>query len=242
MYPIIRSCGLGVALAAALRAGTGIASAATFDYGSYSVVNEVNVHINPGSGTPTLPSGFEYGYFGSGQIILHGTGPNAGQTLDVWCIDATHILQWSDTYQIISDPTTNNGNVFGPDSTLTPLQLGEIGALVKWGDANINVYAGVSAAVQLAIWTIEYPGATFTSDSSTVNFWVPILVGDAETHARGFALFYGLSEVVDPTDNQGLVFLTPTPLPSTWTMMLAGFAGLGFFAYRGTKNRFTAVA
>ncbi len=127
MYPIIRSCGLGVPLAAALLAGTGIASAATFDYGSYSVVNEVNVTISAGSGTPALPSGFEYGYFGSGQIILHGTGPNAGQTLDVWCIDATHILQNSDTYTIISPPFTNNGNVGGLNSTLSSTQLGEIG-------------------------------------------------------------------------------------------------------------------
>ncbi len=27
-----------------------------------------------------------------------------------------------------------------------------------------------------------------------------------------------------------------TPLPSTWTMLIAGFVGLGFFAYQGSKN------
>ncbi len=237
MYPIIRSCGLGVPLAAALLAGPGIASAATFDYGSYSVVNEVNVHINPGSGTPALPTGFEYGYFGSGQIVLYGTGSNGGQTLDVWCIDATHILQNSDTYTIISPPFTNSGNGVG-GSTLTSTQLGEIGALVRWGDANITT-SWVSAAVQLAIWVIEYPGATFTSDSGTVNTEVPILVSDAENQTRGFTWYYGLREVIDPIDNQGLVF---TPLPSTWTLMLCGFAGLGLFAYRGAKNRSAAVA
>lgn len=32
-----------------------------------------------------------------------------------------------------------------------------------------------------------------------------------------------------------------TPLPS-WTMLIAGFLGLGFFAYRGTKNRAAATA
>ena len=30
---------------------------------------------------------------------------------------------------------------------------------------------------------------------------------------------------------------TVTPLPSTWLMLLSGFVGLGFFAYRGTKKR-----
>ena len=30
--------------------------------------------------------------------------------------------------------------------------------------------------------------------------------------------------------------VTPTPLPSTWTMLIAGFVGLGFFACRGSKK------
>ncbi len=33
-----------------------------------------------------------------------------------------------------------------------------------------------------------------------------------------------------------------TPLPSTWTMLIAGFVGLGFFAYRGTKNSAATAA
>jgi hypothetical protein len=32
-----------------------------------------------------------------------------------------------------------------------------------------------------------------------------------------------------------------TPLPSTWTMLIAGFVGLGFFAYRGTKKNAAAL-
>jgi hypothetical protein len=208
------------------------------------VVNEVNVTI---TGSPTVAlAGFEDGSFGSGQIVLYGTGANLNQTLDVWCIDATHVLFGSDTYQIVY-PTTNNGNTGGTNSTLTSTVLGEIGALVKWGDANINKYDGVSAAVQLAIWTIEYHGATFTSDSSVVNYWVPKLVTDAETAAPGFAAFYGLGEVVDPSTpspypsypgfgNQGLVYVASTPLPSTWTMMLVGVAALGLLAFRRPKR------
>ena len=33
-----------------------------------------------------------------------------------------------------------------------------------------------------------------------------------------------------------------TPLPSTWTMLIAGFVGLGFLAYRGTKKNAAALA
>jgi hypothetical protein len=35
--------------------------------------------------------------------------------------------------------------------------------------------------------------------------------------------------------------LTATPLPSTWTMLIAGFLGLGFFAYRGSKKNAAAL-
>jgi len=35
--------------------------------------------------------------------------------------------------------------------------------------------------------------------------------------------------------------INATPLPSTWLMLLSGFVGLGFFAYRGSKKR-TAIA
>ncbi len=37
-------------------------------------------------------------------------------------------------------------------------------------------------------------------------------------------------------------FLVATPLPSTWTMLIAGFVGVGFFAYRGTKKGSAASA
>jgi len=33
-----------------------------------------------------------------------------------------------------------------------------------------------------------------------------------------------------------------TPLPSTWVMLLSGFLGLGYFAYRGTKKNAAALA
>jgi hypothetical protein len=38
------------------------------------------------------------------------------------------------------------------------------------------------------------------------------------------------------------VSLTATPLPSTWTMLIAGFLGIGFFAYRGGKKNTSALA
>jgi len=215
-----------------LVALVGSASASTFTYSSYTVVNEVNVHIG-GSGPP----GYETGYFGSGQIDLIGSGLDAGKTLAVWCIDATHILQWSDTYTIISSGFNDSGGA-STGNLLSHTVLGEIGALVDWGDANINANRINSAAVQLAIWTIEYPHGTFISDSSAVNNLVLTLVTEAENgtlHPN-----FNLREVVDAVDNQGLVYLASTPLPATWTLMLVGLAGFGFFGYRRRRCAVTA--
>lgn len=49
----------------------------------------------------------------------------------------------------------------------------------------------------------------------------------------------------DPGDLGTLSVSDPpsvAPLPSTWTMLLAGLVGLGFFAYRGTKKSSVALA
>jgi hypothetical protein len=36
--------------------------------------------------------------------------------------------------------------------------------------------------------------------------------------------------------------VTATPLPSTWSMLIAGFVGLGFLVFRGTNKRSAALA
>ena len=46
------------------------------------------------------------------------------------------------------------------------------------------------------------------------------------------------------SDNSGsqTLSITATPLPSTWTMLIAAFVGLGLFAYRGTKKSCATLA
>jgi hypothetical protein len=58
--------------------------------------------------------------------------------------------------------------------------------------------------------------------------------------------YYGGVEVSDYGDqglfnNQHLFTTQTVPEPSTWAMMLIGFAGLGFAGYRSAKAK-TAVA
>ena len=40
----------------------------------------------------------------------------------------------------------------------------------------------------------------------------------------------------------GNIELTSTPLPSTWTMLIAGFVGFSFLGYRGSKKRNALLA
>jgi hypothetical protein len=48
--------------------------------------------------------------------------------------------------------------------------------------------------------------------------------------------------VQDTAGFAGVTFTAATPLPSAWTMLIAGFVGLGFFAYHGSKNRSAVIA
>jgi hypothetical protein len=55
-----------------------------------------------------------------------------------------------------------------------------------------------------------------------------------------YELFFGnwFSDVAGPVTFTELA----SPLPSTWTMLIAGFVGLGFLAFRGGKKRSATLA
>ena len=64
--------------------------------------------------------------------------------------------------------------------------------------------------------------------------------------SNSYVIISGLpsfNAVLVTSDSNSFEFdnVATTPLPSTWTMLIAGFFGLGFFAYRGS-NRSTAIA
>jgi hypothetical protein len=72
-------------------------------------------------------------------------------------------------------------------------------------------------------YTLETFTATATSSSTTLAFF-----------GRENPSWYDL-------DNVSVGAVSATPLPATWTMLIAGFIGLGLCAYRGTKSA-TAIA
>ena len=69
----------------------------------------------------------------------------------------------------------------------------------------------------------------------TITFLAPVGPGVLE--------FQDTSSYTDNVDELlDNVQISTTPLPSTWTMLIAGFAGLGFVACRGFKGEASAVA
>lgn len=220
------------------------AQAGIITYDSYNVVDNVNVTI----GYPGISSG----PYGSGEIQFFNGGNLVATT---YCIDVQHDLlgsgQWNVTDAVDTAGVSNIDNAGGgPGGTLLSWStLGELGALEEYGETNLGSNANVSAAVQLAMWDVEYGSAiTTTSASSAVQALASTLVFDATTGRLGSDtdvawLHYCNS---DNVCNQGqLELLGPgnsitnppfiTPEPSSLAILggvLLGFAGFGAWRRR----------
>jgi hypothetical protein len=132
-------------LAGAFLLCAGAARADQFDYGSFGQINGQNITI-------TSPTSIGVS---AGMIVLNGTGPNAGQTLDAWCVDLFDHLQANAIYNIV--PLTTAGVGF-PNPILTNQQIAELGSLMIHGTSSTlgNTFGlDGSAALQRAVWNVE---------------------------------------------------------------------------------------
>jgi hypothetical protein len=88
------------------------------------------------------------------------------------------------------------------------------------------------------ILDVSFGGTPLIKDSGSIGYWTLnsfsiVATSTTETLVFSSEVTSGLPSYGNEITN---VSLTATPLPSTWTMLIAGFVGLGFFAYRGTKK------
>jgi len=224
-------------LFAVVLARPDLACASTFTYSSYSVANPQNITIL----TPNNVVG------AAGQITLVGSGANAGQTLQAWCLDVFTYLAGSQTYQISSLTTAGAGS---PNPALTSTQIAQIGALMANGSALINTSTNVSAAIQLAIWQTEYGSSfTFSGLSSAVSnlantYLANVAAGGIWSNSNYGVTLYtasGDQSLGSPVGTQGNTAVTP--LPASWIMMMSGLAGLSYiFRRRKKQNGGLAIA
>jgi hypothetical protein len=198
------------------------AKADQFDYGSFGQINGENV---------TIISPISRGV-SAGELVLNGTGPNAGQTLDAWCVDLFDTLQASAIYNIV--PLTTAGVGF-PNPILTGQQIAEMGSLMVHGTADVpgdpNINA--SAAFQLAIWNVEYQGSLLDNASGPLATLVALLVANVQPGGVWDCPGCGVDLLDAPAQNQILAFgVDATPLPGAVWLFAGGLGVLGVFARR----------
>jgi hypothetical protein len=207
--------GVAMSFGAALLGTTCPAPAGTLTYNWVGTVTDQIALDTPVSITANV-----------GMFELHTPG---GQVVDAWCVDLFHDLQGSGVYTV--GRLTNDSYVPAPPNTLTPTQIGEIGALVGRGPGLVAA-AGASgsdaaAGVQLAIWAIEYPSFTYSMPTAADSYYTKYLNDAENVWAPNFAYDALIGNSQGLGVNQNLV---TAPEPSTWAMMLLGFAGLGYAA------------
>jgi hypothetical protein len=214
---------LALPVLAVLFAGPSVASAATFQYDGYSVTNEQIIKIT----TPIKVSGE------MGQIVLHGSGPQSGQTLLAWCLDIYHFLANSGTYQI-NQPTPNN--------PFSATQINQIGSLMQHGNDLIKTNSdgfNASAAIQLAIWEVIYANLSFTGVSAAVATLAALYKTNVGINGPWYCPTCSFSEL-DGYGNQTLGFVNPVPIPGALPLFASGLVGLGLLGWRRKRKNAAA--
>jgi hypothetical protein len=262
----VRSCRLALLFVFAVFAGTNAASAASYKYSSYNsqLDGELNgqyVTVN----TPRSVTGL------AGQVELIGAAPNSGQNLLVFCLDIYDTLNSSGGTYTMSQLTTSSQlttNSAGSSQRLSQTQIGEIGGIILNGDKAISAASAaylkvnnstnaqylqeVSAAVQLAIWDVEYntkivngkntvSGTVFTYTGIPQN--TITLAGTYVANAEsGGSWDFPYVSLLTASGNQTMAYVSTTPLPAALPLFATGLGAIGLLARRRKRKAALATA
>ncbi len=134
-------------------------------------------------------------------------------------------------YTVSSLTPVNSASI--TEHTLTSAQIGEIGALVNKGETDIKDHASGAAiaADASAIWAVE--GSTVTADNASTG---ALILAD-ESWAVGRSANFTVMTNVNGVQN-----VAGVPEPTTWALMLVGFAGLGSTLRASRRHLLPVVA
>ena len=170
-----------------------------------------------------------------------GTGPNYSQ-------DTYQAGDW--TYALSLNPTPGTGNQAGLTTGLYQTSSGTIVMSNVSGDATTYPLSGNNGYYFRADQAVQFnPGANANPlDTGTVAVnqvpngygTITFTIDDHGTLGNDFAFSWAMTCANDVI--QGQVDFPPftrvggVPEPSTWAMMILGFAGVGFIAYRRRES------
>ncbi len=212
------------------------------------VAAATNLHINsagiytPGSVVVSFPDGAKSEY----SALINFTASKAGgSSFDIigFCVDLYHNIFVSVGSQLPISldyhraQLTSDGNGIG----LSSAQASQIGGLATLG----FTIAGSSdsdkfvklAAIQQAIWTIEYPTLSFDGSGSFAGqqAYADAFVAAAPSLRGGARAFYA-----DDGQTQGFV-VAGVPEPASWALMIGGFVMVGASVRRRRALRAVAA-
>jgi len=129
------------------------------------------------------------------------------------------------------DITNVTGTVLGVPVTLAGGDPGAGGAISPDG---LFIYDNILYPTLNLVFDIDGLLVQIGQDSYA-NLW-------GNGSANSYSLYTSANGGYPVQNGSYTGMLTATPLPSTWTMLIVGFLGLGCFAYRGTKMNVPAIA
>ncbi len=182
------------------------------------------------------------------------TGTIAGVAFDAlgFCVDLPHNIyvnigsQLQQTLNYQASPLTQDG--YG--TKLTGTQVREIKGLAALGfqlihDAATDLSTR-AAAIQQAIWTIEYPSASFIAtgaDAAARTDYVTSYLAEAPSLSATATNLVSLDGVQGQITNISADLIGPggdagpVPEPAVWLEMMAGFGAIGLLSRRRSSVR-----
>jgi|ERR1700761_3415614 len=206
-----------------------VLSACILGFSVCAVSAETLIITNVGTGNADLGNVSVAGYGNPWTTPILFTDTH-GNTIVVFCDDLEHVVYVGGGQNLTYVTTlVKSDGVGNPLSESTSNRMGQLANIGRYDYLSGNEDGAIAA--QAAIWGIEYNAAVSSSDPTIENY----IIKDLKIQDDGTGFARGIMSIDADSPTQAQI-TGSVPESSTWAMLLAGFAGVGFMAYRKNKK------